>query len=809
MRRVCPLKIPGIIHPDTIPGSCFQGLTPSVVCMNEPRHTGRRSNGSDLPASSEVSSADICWDTVARAMESFLEAWDVQGFGPRLADYLPGEPGLQRRQILIELIKIDLEMRHSDAGPVLKLEDYQDEYPEIVLPDGMPAELIYEEFHLRKSAGDCVDVNDCLQRFPEQAAAIRQHFQLEGSGSDQLTGEQLRQTWQPGDRLGDFYLMSSLGTGAFGSVFLARQESMQRMVALKVSSDRGQEAQTLAQLDHPNIVRVFDQTRLPEQNLRLLYMQFAAGGTLQSVIRRSQTAGVKDSGILEQCIADALQHTGVLSSDSVSLKPELSGRTWPEVTCQLGRELALALAYAHQQGVLHRDVKPANVLLDANGTARLADFNISFCSELDDTAPAAYFGGSLAYMSPEQLDACNSQSGVLPTDLDGRSDVFSLGILLWELRFGVRPFSDESVTGNWNETLAAMAELRRRGPNPPPGRMQGDVDRQLLSILKRCLQPELAERYQSAAELAQDLALCLQPRVAALLQGTTSGWRRWAIQHPLGAFLLASVCPHIPPSLFNFQFNDREIRIQLADAVQTFEKIAVTVNLVAFSIGFALCIRYCQPVSQRIRQLMRPSPFVPRSGNVPPLDVNPAGDEWTATSVARLRALRLSRFVTVLGIIEWMIAGLVYPIALQRLTKDLQTWWYGHFLISLIICGLIAAAYPFFLTATLAVRAFVPVLLRGHPITGADRRQLHRLSVQSAWSLYLAGGVPAAGTLVLLLTQNTTTSHSSSALLVLSVLGIFGFAFALSLSRTLQADIEALLEASRMLEASAPNRRSA
>ena len=154
----------------------------------------------------------------------------------------------------------------------------------------------------------------------------------------------------PGDHLGDFYLMSTLGTGAFGSVFLARQESMQRMVALKISGDKGTEGQTLAQLDHPNIVRVYDQTRLPEQNLRLLYMQFAAGGTLQAVVRASQSQAKKTGAIVKQCVAQSLNQTGVLSPEDVPLKAGLADKSWAEVTCQLGHGTRAGTALRSQSG---------------------------------------------------------------------------------------------------------------------------------------------------------------------------------------------------------------------------------------------------------------------------------------------------------------------------------------------------------------------------------------------------------------------------------------------------------------------------
>lgn len=728
---------------------------------------------------------EIDWDVLAGHVEGFLEGWEANGFGPLLSDHLPTDNAHLRRAVLIELIKVDLEYRCNSDGPVLLLEDYLDEHPELGQPDGMPAELIFEEYHLRCAAGETVDVQDCLARFPDQAAEIAKHFQLEPAATESMSGSELTESFHPGERIGDFYLMSNLGAGAFGSVFLARQESMQRMVALKISGDKGTEGQTLAQLDHPNIVRVHDQTRLADQNLRLLYMQFAAGGTLQSVIKESRRREQKTGRIVAECIAAAVDRTGVLSAQSIPLKGGIADRTWSEVTCQLGSELAQALHYAHGRGILHRDIKPANVLLDANGTAKLADFNISFSSQVEGTTPAAYFGGSLAYMSPEQLEAFDPSHPMKPDDLDGRADIFSLGVLLWELMYGERPFDDESVSGESpSEILTKMVDLRRSFAPIPPVTPTTAVESQLYSVLCRCLTADPAKRFQNASELAQELGLCLQPRVAELLNESQSGWRSFAIAWPLAAFLLTAILPHVPAAVFNFAYNDQTIieglRATSANpqkAQAAFTGTVVFINVIAFSIGIAACVWYSSPVRKLLRQKT--------------VSINDVLS-------SRVRALRLSRFVTIVGITEWTIAGLAYPVVLHLITEDgLQARWHAHFFVSLLVCGLVAAAYPFFLTATLSVRAFLPAMLRHGRLRSADTTELARLAEQSMWSLYLAGGVPAVGIMILLTTQDA--EESKLPLRVFSVLGAFGFAIALTLARSLQNDAEALQESSRML----------
>ena len=246
-------------------------------------------------------------------------------------------------------------------------------------------------------------------------------------------------------------------------MFRARQRSMQRIVALKISRDRSIEPQTLAQLEHPHIVRVFDQRQLPEHKLRLLYMQYVPGGTLQSVVAHARSLPAVPTAVAcfwRRSTRRSLRNGEEPPADSLTryaCKRKLAGNRL------LARRAAgRALAHAHQQGVLHRDIKPANVLVGADGQPKLADFNISF-SKLDGATPAAYFGGTLAYMSPEQLEAYDPAHARQPEELDGRSDIYSLGVVLWELLTLRRPFADFALPEDWSLALARMIGPAPRG----------------------------------------------------------------------------------------------------------------------------------------------------------------------------------------------------------------------------------------------------------------------------------------------------------------------------------------------------------
>ena len=258
--------------------------------------------------------------------------------------------------------------------------------------------------------------------------------------------------WNPARPLDDFDLLALLGKGAFARVFLARQRSMQRLVALKVSADPGPRPQTLAQLDHPHIVRVFDQRACcPSAACDCCTCSTSPAARCRrcwTCCRKTPPAGRGTGGRLPR-----RRWTRRWRGAASRRRPgrrcgPAGGVDWPEAVCWLGARLAEALDYAHRQGVLHRDVKPANVLLTAEGSPKLADFNVSFSCKLDGANPAAFFGGSLAYMSPEQLEAFNPAHGRDPGDLDGRSrPLLAVPDVLWELLAGRRPFRRRDAVG--------------------------------------------------------------------------------------------------------------------------------------------------------------------------------------------------------------------------------------------------------------------------------------------------------------------------------------------------------------------------
>ena len=391
--------------------------------------------------------------------------WEEGRTPSDLSDYLP-DPAKIRRAALIELVGIDMEYRWLKNDCPKRLTDYCAEYPEL-LEEPLPAELLYEEFRLRKQGGEDVAAAEYLSEFPLQAESFEQMFDrdsMAGREDVMMLGLSGFDEFEIGQHLDDFELVLELGHGAFARVFLARQLSMQRWVALKISRNVGVEPQTLAQLDHPNIVRVFDQRLLEERALRVLFMEYVPGGTLLDVVKlvRVTPQAQRSGQLLLDAIDKTLAKKGEMKPSETSLRSEIAAMSWPETVAWMGMRLADALEYAREHGVLHRDIKPANVLLSVEGIPKLADFNVSSSEEVSTEDAACFVGGSLAYMSPEQLEACAVGA---PGTLDTRSDIYALGVMLWELLTGSRPFTDDG-TGESPPSPKKALEARRRGVDP-------------------------------------------------------------------------------------------------------------------------------------------------------------------------------------------------------------------------------------------------------------------------------------------------------------------------------------------------------
>lgn len=732
------------------------------------------------------------WGLLSEQVESFVNSWEAGGDPPSLSQFVPAEPALLRRMALVELIKVDLEYRWQHRQLPKQIEMYVEEFPEL-REGGVPPDLIYEEFHVRRQRGDAVDAADYFERFPQQAEELGRLLGFDAAPRTTIMmSREAIQKVEVGATIDDFDLLAQLGEGAFATVYLARQRSMQRLVALKVSSDRGHEPQTMAQLDHTHIVRIYDQRHLADRGIRLLYMQYVPGGTLYDALDHArQVPPAERSGrMLLEVIDRCLDKRGESAPSESMTRARLAEADWPTVICWLGARLASALDYAHQRGVMHRDIKPANVLVAPDGTPKLVDFNVSFSSTLDGVAPAAYFGGSLAYMSPEQLDACNATSKVKPEDLDHTCDIYSLGVMLWELLTTRRPFDDEAPKANWSATLDQLTAKRRAGvpaakfaelpANCPPG---------LDQVLAKCLAPEPKDRFRTGGELERQLELCLQPRVQQLLRPRAGNWREKARKWPLTALLIGALIPNIIVSIPNIFYNEGQIVQQIkkdvasdkVDVLGIFKKQILVVNPLVYGVGIAVCVALGWIAIRSVRAVYRGESLEPAE-----------------LVRARLRCLRMGGIISTTTIALWIFSGLVFPIWLRIEVGDkVNLGLMSHFLLSQILSGLMAATATYFLVTFIATRSLYPLLVRPETSDPRDGKALVFLARRSVVTCIVAIAVPFICMMVAAAGQSAAAPGEGAAIVFggLSVLGLICSGVCFWLMREILGDLSTLAAA--------------
>jgi serine/threonine protein kinase len=447
-------------------------------------------------------------------------------------------PGTSVTQ-LAEMVKADLR-RRSARGERPAVEDYLDRFPALRDRGDRMISLIYEEFCLCEERGERPDADGFCRRYAPWGDSLHSQLRYHRLLSQVVTPSPPPRFPELGERFGGFRLRSVLGHGGAARVYLANDEDLgDREVALKVSPDRGDEPSIQGRLDHAHIVPVLSVARPPETGLRGLCMPYRPGLSLDRVIDRVDPAArPRHARVLRDVLIPEGRPESEAFRDSPGWHGFPSGGTYADGVAWVGATLARALGYAHARGILHRDVKPANVLLTLRDGPQLLDFNLAHDPHASRQAEAALRGGTLPYMAPEQLEAFldpERWQGVGPA-----ADLYSLGLVLRELLTGRRPAApDPSLP-----LPRAIAEMldRRAEPAPSLRAPNPQVPPALDAVIRRCLAADPADRYPSAEGLADDLERLLRrrSRVKSVAAWTRRRGRRIAATLAVVAALLVA-----------------------------------------------------------------------------------------------------------------------------------------------------------------------------------------------------------------------------------------------------------------------------
>ena len=683
--------------------------------------------GELLPAYEEATQVDIN-DRLEACLEQFLAVAPVDD-PAELVRFVPEHPVEDAQFILVELVKLDMAMA-AEAGKVPRLEDYLKSLHQFLSAEKVPVDLVLEELQLRKEAGERPSQEEYAERFPQFNTIIGPLL-----GSHENTQAIGKRGAPPelsiGQSIDDFLVIQALGSGAFAHVYLAQQTSMQRLVALKVSRGTGAEPQALAQLDHPNIVRVFDQRLVPESGLHLMYMQFQPGGTLSDVIKamRESPDDQRNGEVLLRSVDRQLLRAAQVVPDRSAIRDWLASASWPMVVAWTGLQLAEALEEAHRQDVLHRDVKPANVLLSAEGIPKLADFNVSLTGAAGRAGAASTFGGSIGYMSPEHLEAVSAESPKTQDDVQAPADFYSLGILLWEMWQGHRPFRQHGTPNSW--TQAVTEQLKSRSDVPEVSKpLGGAAERVLQTALEHSLGYKIENRPQSGAEFAGRLRLALHPDAAVIFEPEENGMRSRILR--LSPWLvggLVMLVPNIAAALFNFFYNQREVLQQHEHMSERFHQLSFWVTLILFAIGIGFLVSLTRSLVGAFADLR---------------------SEHTVSDRSVTSILALPHRAALVGGVLWGIAGLIYPIALTFMFPDFPSGEAWRFFFSMLICGGVAAIYPYFGMTVLVTMIYYPQLIKKRMRDELFDERSSRIVRRSENYLLIAMAIPLIGAALLI-----------------------------------------------------------
>jgi eukaryotic-like serine/threonine-protein kinase len=431
-----------------------------------------------------------------------------------------------------------------------------------------PLDRFAEEFVARHRAGERPSVAEYARRLPDRAAEIHDLFpalvevELLEPAIDDRTNVYTPPAPDLGhpDRVGEYRILRLIGRGGMGTVYEAVQESLGRHVALKLLPDEAvfdpirlarfrREARSAARLHHTNIVPVFGVGEAGGQHFYA--MQFIAGQPLDAVIdevrRLKEKSTAKALPAVTEIAVALLTVAAAPTVGAASLRDEATewkmgptgaphpsstpsetfsdgGRHYWATVARLGAQAADALAYAHAQGILHRDIKPANLLLDLHGTVWVTDFGLAKSIDADNLTEQGDIVGTLRYMAPERFDG----------DGDHRADLYALGLTLYEM-LTLKPAFHAENRAKLIEQVTAASVPKPRAVNPL-------IPRDLETIVLKAIQRDPVLRYQTAADLGDDLRRYIEDRPIRARRATVAEQMvRWCRRNPAVAALMAAV----------------------------------------------------------------------------------------------------------------------------------------------------------------------------------------------------------------------------------------------------------------------------